>query len=85
MKKALFRTLLVLTSIVVIPPQTFAASLAFPIPVEPNIKDSTVKQALHEFHNLSSKEKKERIKEAKDKESIVKVNYQTTNRVAELF
>ncbi|MCU7549455.1 YqaE/Pmp3 family membrane protein [Chitinophagaceae bacterium LB-8] len=63
MKNVIFRILLVLLSFASIAPQTFAASM--PVLVKPNTEDPTVKQALEEFNNLPSKEKKERIKEAK--------------------
>jgi uncharacterized membrane protein YqaE (UPF0057 family) len=63
MKKVLLRMLLVLISFAAIAPQTYAASMT--VPVAPNSEDPTIKQALQEFNNLSSKEKKERIKEAK--------------------
>lgn len=63
MKKVFFRMLLVLLSFAAIAPQTFAASM--PVHVTPNPEDPAVKQALMEFNNLSSKEKKARIKETK--------------------
>ncbi len=59
--------LLLLISFAAIAPQTYAASMAVPVapnPV-PKSEDPAIKQALQEFNNLSSKEKKERIKEAK--------------------
>ena len=60
--------LLLLLSFAAIAPQTYAASMPVPVtpnPVSPTPENPTIKQALAEFNSLSSKEKKERIKEAK--------------------
>jgi uncharacterized membrane protein YqaE (UPF0057 family) len=66
MKKVLLRMLLLLISFASIAPQTFAASMPVPVaPVATESENPTIKQALEDFRNLSSKEKKERIKEAK--------------------
>lgn len=63
--KQLFTRLFMLTLCVsMMLPQTFAASLPVaPTSTQPD--EATVKAALHEFKNLSGKERKSRVKEAK--------------------
>lgn len=64
MKQLCTRLLLLALCFSMMLPQTFAASLpAHPVATEPD--PATVKAALHEFKNLSGKERKTRIKEAK--------------------
>ena len=66
MKQMFTRLLLLMLCFSMMLPQTFAASLpamATPVSTEPDA--ASVKAALQEFKNLSGKEKKTRIKEAK--------------------
>jgi uncharacterized membrane protein YqaE (UPF0057 family) len=66
MKKVFTRLLFVMLCFSMMMPQTFAASLpALVRPATSTPDEATVKSALHEFQNLSAKEKKARLKDAK--------------------
>lgn len=67
MKRVITRMLLLMLCFSVMLPQTFAASLPMPAshPVSNTPDEASVKAALTEFQNLSAKEKKARIKDAK--------------------
>ncbi len=67
MKKLFTRLLMLSLCFTMLLPQTFAASLPVPTatPASGQPDEATVKAALNEFKNLSAKERKTRIKEAK--------------------
>lgn len=66
MKRVFTRFLMLLLCCAMMMPQTFAASIAMPTePVATTPDEGAVKSAMHDFRNLSAKEKKSRIKEAK--------------------
>lgn len=64
MKKVFTRLFLLVLCFSLMLPQTFAASMPT-APVTNTPDEATVKAALQDFQNLSAKEKKARIKEAK--------------------
>lgn len=66
MKKVFTRLLFLMLCFSVMLPQTFAASLPAPArPATSTPDEATVQSALNDFRNLSPKERKERLKDAK--------------------
>ena len=65
MKKTFTRILLVLLALTTIAPTGYSAAIVNPVPVHADPDPATVKAALENFKNLSRKEKRERLKEAK--------------------